>query len=104
MRFWRSARSPKWTNAFVRLASTHKIDCLEYAGCGIPTDVIRVAQTAREYRNKLVHDREVEVEPIVRLLAAQPTGMTSLPASTEINQNPPRRGMSRSTPRRSGLA
>jgi hypothetical protein len=32
--------------------------------CEIPVDVIRGAQAVREYRNKLVHDRDQEVEAV----------------------------------------
>jgi hypothetical protein len=33
--------------------------------CSIPLDVIQAAQTVRIYRNKLVHDRDQEVEAVV---------------------------------------
>jgi len=53
--FWRTIRSRAGAPAEILLDRVG-------VTCGIPADVIHVAQRAREYRNKLVHDREVEVE------------------------------------------
>jgi hypothetical protein len=55
--YWRAIRPRSRTSAEVLLAQVG-------ARCGIPVDVIRDAQGVREYRNKIVHDRDEEVEVV----------------------------------------